>query len=55
MWAGCVSGARPPADVLERVGLTGKSGVRVKQLSGGERRRLDLAVVAEVPLTAVVV
>src|SRR5690606_9069588 len=43
MWAGCVSGARPPAEVLERVGLTTKSRVRVKQLSGGERRRLDLA------------
>ncbi|MFG3095262.1 ABC transporter ATP-binding protein [Streptomyces sp. NPDC048202] len=43
MWAGCTSGARPGAEVLERVGLAGKSGVRVKQLSGGERRRLDLA------------
>ncbi len=31
------------ADVLELVGLAGKWGVRVKQLSGGERRRLDLA------------
>ncbi|MFD8807901.1 ABC transporter ATP-binding protein [Streptomyces sp. NPDC059597] len=43
MWAGCTSGARPEAQVLERVGLAGKSGVRIKQLSGGERRRLDLA------------
>ncbi|MEU6245173.1 ABC transporter ATP-binding protein [Streptomyces sp. NPDC047024] len=43
MWAGCTSGARPEAEALERVGLAGKSGVRVKQLSGGERRRLDLA------------
>ncbi|KUN91997.1 ABC transporter ATP-binding protein [Streptomyces caeruleatus] len=43
MWAGCVSGARPPLEVLELVGLAGKTGVRVKQLSGGERRRLDLA------------
>ncbi|MEU2783414.1 MULTISPECIES: ABC transporter ATP-binding protein [unclassified Streptomyces] len=43
MWAGCVSGARPESEVLERVGLAGKTGVRVKQLSGGERRRLDLA------------
>ncbi|MEU6545749.1 ABC transporter ATP-binding protein [Streptomyces sp. NPDC046859] len=43
MWAGCVSGARPEREVLERVGLSGKAGVRVKQLSGGERRRLDLA------------
>ncbi|MBN0043153.1 ABC transporter ATP-binding protein [Streptomyces actuosus] len=43
MWAGCVSAARPLTDVLARVGLAGKTGARVKQLSGGERRRLDLA------------
>ncbi|MFB9737625.1 ABC transporter ATP-binding protein [Streptomyces thermocoprophilus] len=43
MWAGCVSGARPYAEVLDLVGLAAKTGVRVKQLSGGERRRLDLA------------
>ncbi|MDN3262217.1 ABC transporter ATP-binding protein [Streptomyces sp. CSDS2] len=43
MWAGCTTGARPGAEVLERVGLADKHGVRVKQLSGGERRRLDLA------------
>jgi ABC-2 type transport system ATP-binding protein len=43
MWAGCVSGARPADEVLALVGLDGKAGVRVKQLSGGERRRLDLA------------
>ncbi|CAL9305302.1 ABC transporter ATP-binding protein [Streptomyces sp. SudanB182_2057] len=43
MWAGCTTGARPEAEVLERVGLADKHGVRVKQLSGGERRRLDLA------------
>ncbi|MFE0724713.1 ABC transporter ATP-binding protein [Streptomyces rochei] len=43
MWAGCVSGARPPAEVLALVGLEAKAGVRVKQLSGGQRRRLDLA------------
>ncbi|MGN9755465.1 ABC transporter ATP-binding protein [Streptomyces sp. SD31] len=43
MWAGCVSGARSEGEVLELVGLAGKAGVRVKQLSGGERRRLDLA------------
>ncbi|WP_369170450.1 ABC transporter ATP-binding protein [Streptomyces sp. R28] len=43
MWAACVSGARPPKDVLELVGLAAKGDVRVKQLSGGERRRLDLA------------
>lgn len=43
MWAGCVSGARPPLEALELVGLARRAGVRVKQLSGGERRRLDLA------------
>ncbi|MEU2258729.1 ABC transporter ATP-binding protein [Streptomyces sp. NPDC019645] len=43
MWAGCTSGARPVAEALELVGLGRRSGVRVEQLSGGERRRLDLA------------
>ncbi|WP_369211834.1 ABC transporter ATP-binding protein [Streptomyces flavofungini] len=43
MWAGCVSGARPVAEALDVVGLAKRSGVRVKQLSGGEKRRLDLA------------
>ncbi len=43
MWAGCVSGARPEREVLALVGLASKTDVRVKQLSGGQRRRLDLA------------
>ncbi|MFG2132747.1 ABC transporter ATP-binding protein [Streptomyces sp. NPDC048751] len=43
MWAGCVSGARPTGEALGLVGLARKADVRVKQLSGGERRRLDLA------------
>ncbi|MET9292755.1 ABC transporter ATP-binding protein [Streptomyces sp. NPDC003077] len=43
MWAGCTSGARPAGEALELVGLGGRGNVRVKQLSGGERRRLDLA------------
>ncbi|MFI1014689.1 ABC transporter ATP-binding protein [Streptomyces sp. NPDC020965] len=43
MWAGCTSRARPVGEALELVGLGERSGVRVKQLSGGERRRLDLA------------
>ncbi|MQS10035.1 ABC transporter ATP-binding protein [Streptomyces alkaliphilus] len=43
MWAGCTTGARPVAEALEMVGLEDRAKVRVKQLSGGERRRLDLA------------
>ncbi|REK85444.1 ABC transporter ATP-binding protein [Streptomyces inhibens] len=43
MWAGCTSGARPVEAALGAVGLERRKGVRVKQLSGGERRRLDLA------------
>ncbi|WP_335932648.1 ABC transporter ATP-binding protein [Streptomyces sp. PTD5-9] len=43
MWAGCTSGARPTGEALELVGLSHRARVRVKQLSGGERRRLDLA------------
>ncbi|MEU9114909.1 ABC transporter ATP-binding protein [Streptomyces sp. NPDC048483] len=43
MWAGCTSGARPVDESLRMVGLTRRADVRVKQLSGGERRRLDLA------------
>ncbi|MFD4414297.1 MULTISPECIES: ABC transporter ATP-binding protein [unclassified Streptomyces] len=43
MWAGCTSGARLTAEALDLVGLTRRSDVRVKQLSGGEKRRLDLA------------
>ncbi|WP_106973557.1 ABC transporter ATP-binding protein, partial [Streptomyces novaecaesareae] len=42
-WAGLTSGARPVAEALELVGLAHRRDVRVKQLSGGERRRLDLA------------
>ncbi|PRH78108.1 multidrug ABC transporter ATP-binding protein [Streptomyces solincola] len=43
MWAGCTSGARPAGEALELTGLGRRAAVRVKQLSGGERRRLDLA------------
>ncbi|MFD5871442.1 ABC transporter ATP-binding protein [Streptomyces sp. NPDC060322] len=42
MWAGCTSGARPADEALELTGLDDRRTVRVKQLSGGERRRLDL-------------
>ncbi|MER7108049.1 ABC transporter ATP-binding protein [Streptomyces sp. NPDC000229] len=43
MWSGCTTGARPAGEALEMVGLGGRARVRVKQLSGGEKRRLDLA------------
>ncbi|MFG3404381.1 ABC transporter ATP-binding protein [Streptomyces sp. NPDC048142] len=43
MWSACTTGARPAAEALETVGLTARGDVRVKQLSGGEKRRLDLA------------
>ncbi|MGW7084800.1 ABC transporter ATP-binding protein [Streptomyces sp. NPDC054871] len=43
MWAACTSGARPAAEALDMVGLGKRAGVRVKMLSGGEKRRLDLA------------
>jgi ABC-2 type transport system ATP-binding protein len=43
MWAACTSGARPAAEALEVVGLSKRADVRVKMLSGGEKRRLDLA------------
>ncbi|MDH6580356.1 ABC transporter ATP-binding protein [Kitasatospora sp. MAP5-34] len=42
-WASVTSGARPVDEALDLVGLLDRRGVRVKQLSGGERRRLDLA------------
>ncbi|MEV6568025.1 ABC transporter ATP-binding protein [Streptomyces kronopolitis] len=43
MWAGCTTGARPVDEALGTVGLGRRRNVRIKQLSGGERRRLDLA------------
>lgn len=43
MWAGTLSNPRPAAEALELVDLSNRAGVRVRQLSGGERRRLDLA------------
>ncbi|MFF3612287.1 ABC transporter ATP-binding protein [Streptomyces sp. NPDC002580] len=43
MWASCTSGARPTGEALDLVGLAHRADVRVKQLSGGEKRRLDLA------------
>ena len=43
MWGGTLSRPRPVAEVLALVVLDHRAAVRVKQLSGGERRRLDLA------------
>ncbi|GAB6940447.1 ABC transporter ATP-binding protein [Isoptericola variabilis] len=42
-WAGTLSRPRPVADVLAAVGLEHRADVRVASLSGGEKRRLDLA------------
>jgi ABC-2 type transport system ATP-binding protein len=42
-WSRFTSGARPVAEALELVGLTGQAGTRVKRMSGGERRKLDIA------------
>jgi ABC-2 type transport system ATP-binding protein len=41
--AGYYPRPRPVNDVIERVGLGEKAGARVKTLSGGQMRRLDLA------------
>lgn len=43
MWAGTLSSPRPLREALEIVNLGHRAEVRVKSLSGGERRRLDLA------------
>jgi ABC-2 type transport system ATP-binding protein len=43
MWAGTLSASRPVAEALEMVDLGHRARVAVRSLSGGERRRLDLA------------
>lgn len=43
MWSATVTGARPVAESLALLDLTGRAGVRMRALSGGERRRVDLA------------
>ncbi|WP_028045136.1 ABC transporter ATP-binding protein [Cellulomonas sp. URHE0023] len=43
MWAGTLSRPRPIDEVLDLLDLRHRARVRVRQLSGGERRRLDLA------------
>lgn len=43
MWAGTCSDPLPTREVLARVDLADRADTRVKVLSGGEQRRLDLA------------
>lgn len=43
LYAGLYPRHRDVGEVIERVGLADKSGARTKTLSGGQRRRLDLA------------
>ncbi|WP_405145239.1 ABC transporter ATP-binding protein [Sphaerisporangium sp. NBC_01403] len=42
-FAGYYPNPRDPDEVIARVGLTEKAGNRVRQLSGGQRRRVDVA------------
>ena len=42
-FAGYYPDSRDPDEVIELVGLTEKAGARVRTLSGGQRRRLDVA------------
>jgi ABC-2 type transport system ATP-binding protein len=44
MYAGYYPHPRPVGEVLELVGLSEKSGSRVSRLSGGQQRRLDVAI-----------
>lgn len=43
MFGSCYGAARAPAEVLDLVGLTSRAQARVATLSGGQRRRLDVA------------
>jgi ABC-2 type transport system ATP-binding protein len=43
LYAGYYPRSRPPAEVIDLVGLSEKRGSRVRTLSGGQKRRLDLA------------
>jgi ABC-2 type transport system ATP-binding protein len=44
MYSRCYPNPRPVGEVIDLVGLTAKSRARVKHLSGGQQRRLDMAV-----------
>ncbi|WP_327048072.1 ABC transporter ATP-binding protein [Microbispora sp. NBC_01189] len=43
IWRDFTPAARPASEALELAGLTAKAKTKVRQLSGGEKRRLDLA------------
>lgn len=43
MWTATVTGPRPVEELLDLLDLTAKAGTRMKGLSGGEHRRVDLA------------
>ena len=43
LYAGYYPAPRPVGETLEMVGLTGRRNARCEQLSGGQRRRLDVA------------
>ena len=43
MFAKCYGASRDPEELLQLVGLTSTAGSRVRTLSGGQRRRLDVA------------
>ncbi|WP_082993179.1 ABC transporter ATP-binding protein [Mycobacterium sp. 1245111.1] len=43
MFAKCYGNARDPSELLKLVGLSSVSGSKVRTLSGGQRRRLDVA------------
>ncbi|HET6391725.1 MAG TPA: ABC transporter ATP-binding protein [Blastococcus sp.] len=42
-WAGTLTAPRPVDEALAQVDMAGRADVRVRSLSGGERRRVDLA------------
>jgi ABC-2 type transport system ATP-binding protein len=44
MYSRCYPAPRPVGEVIDLVGLTDKADERVKHLSGGQQRRLDMAV-----------
>ena len=43
LYRGYYPSPRPAAEIIELVGLTEKAGERVRKLSGGQQRRLDVA------------